>query len=99
VDDRLVIEADGSATLTRNSEEYEFTLDPERAERLLSRLEAAEFADLQEEYLASDEARDIFTYEVSYQGHSVRAQDGAVPPELAPVLDELNEIIEEYGNP
>lgn len=97
LNDRLVIKKSGEATLTRNSEHSEFTLDGDTMKRLQVLFEEANFSQLRKEYPPLQPGADFFEYVVTYKGHTVRTMDGAVPPSLEPVLEALNQIVESRG--
>lgn len=99
LDDRLVIEVNGQATLTRKTEHYEFVLDRDIMKQLQTLLDNVEFSKLRREYLPSRQGSDLFEYVVTYKGHTVRTMDTAVPEALWPVLELLNQIIESGGKP
>ncbi len=98
LDDHLVIEEEGEATLTRQLEHYEFTLDKDTMNQLQALFEEAEFSQLQQEYLPSRQGSDRFEYQVTYKGYTVRTMDGAVPSPLQPILEALNRIVEGRRN-
>ena len=97
LEDHLIIKKGGAATLTRQSGSYEFTLGDGVISNLNALFEAAEFSKLDRNYAPSREGRDLFSYSVSYGGHTVRAKDGAIPPSLSPILTALDQIIEEQS--
>ena len=99
LDDHLVIERNWGAILTRKSERYKFALDSATINRLQTLFEDAGFSKLRREYLPSHRGSDLFEYAVTYEGHTVRTMDGAVPPSLQPVLEALNHIVENQGAP
>jgi hypothetical protein len=99
LDDRLIINVNGQATLTRKAEHYEFVLDRDTMNQLLVLLDNAEFSKLRREYLPPRQGSDLFEYVVTYKGHAVRTMDTAVPDSLLPILELLNQIIENSGKP
>ena len=99
LDDRLVINVNGQATLTRKAEHYEFVLDGDTMNQLLTLLDNAEFSKLRGEYLPPRKGSDLFEYVVTYKGHTVRTMDTAVPQSLQPILESLNQIVESGGKP
>lgn len=99
LDDRVVIQVNGQATLTRKAEHYEFVLDRDTMNQLQALFDDAEFSKLRREYLPSRQGSDLFEYVVMYKGHTVRTMDTAVPEALWPVLELLNQIIESGGKP
>jgi len=99
LDDYLVVKKSGEAILTRKSERYAFTLDRDVVNGLQTFFEDAEFSQLRKEYLPTRQGSDLFEYVVTYEGHTVRTLDGAVPPSLQPILEALNQIVEQQGKP
>jgi len=99
LDDRVVIQVNGQATLTRKAEHYEFVLDRDTMNQLQALFDDAEFSKLRREYLPPRQGSDLFEYVVTYNGHTVRTMDTAVPEALWPVLELLNQIIESGGKP
>jgi len=98
LDDRLTIQADGQAILTRKGGERQtITLDKTTLSSLQATLGEADFLELESQYQPARDIPDAFHYEVSYQvdngRHTVAATDSSVPEQLAPVLDKLNRII------
>ena len=94
LDDRLVIQADGKAILTRKDEQSEFELTSRQVSTLKQLLEESEFRSLKGTYKPETQGRDLFEYELTYRGHTVRASDGAIPEALRPILDTLNAIVQ-----
>ena len=94
LDDRLVVQADGKAKLTRRDEGSEFELTSSQISTLRQQLEESEFRSLKRIYKPETQGRDLFEYELTYRGHTVRASDGAIPEALRPVLDSLNAIVQ-----
>lgn len=98
LDDHLVITRSGEPILTRKSERLEVTLDSDTVRYLQLLFEEAGFSHLRGEYLPSRQGSDLFEYVVTYEGHTVRTMDGAVPPSLQSVLEALNQLVETQGN-
>ena len=99
LDDRLTIQEDGKSILIRKSEHSEFILDSDTVNHFRALFEEAKFSQLHKEYLPLRPGADLFEYVVTYNGHTVRTMDGAVPSSLQPILDALNQIVENRGNP
>lgn len=93
-DDHLIIREDGETILTRKGQRFGFTLDPATLNRLADLFTTTGFMQLRREYLPQRPGRDLFTYVVTYRGHTVRTMDGAIPPSLEPVLEQLDQIVE-----
>jgi hypothetical protein len=99
LEDHLVVRASGQATLTRRDQRYEFALERETLSQLQALLDNAQFTRLSGEYLSSRPGADLFTYAITYRGHTVRSMDTAVPEVLQPALDLLNQTVASHGKP
>ena len=92
---RLVVQDDGSGRLYRRADTTKVTVPQDTLERLKHLIEGISFDTLHAEYrppLARGGA-DRFEYVIAYHGHRVTVQDGAVPPELQPLIDLLNGLV------
>jgi subfamily B ATP-binding cassette protein MsbA len=87
--ERIVVETTGRVIVTTNGTRREATLDPAAVADLVAAFDEAGFFGLRGEYLA--EGNDLLTYEVTYQGRTVRAMDTAVPERMLPLLRILEE--------
>jgi hypothetical protein len=86
----VTVQADGSYQITRKGgTPIPGRLSPDELARLRTVLDSAHFGDIPAVNPGSPPVADGFTYRVAYAGHEVLAQDGGVPPALAPVLDAL----------
>ncbi len=94
-DDRLLIRADGSATLRRRDGTCTFILPEATLADLRERLRAANFSALPSDAMPARPVYDGFTYTITYEGHTVRTADGGVPAGLLPVVQALNRLIDE----
>jgi len=90
--DRLVVEQDARASVTRKGRPREIELDAALLRRIVDGLDKGRFLDLRADYTA--EGADLMTYSIVYRGHTVRAMDTAVPWSLQPVLHILNDILD-----
>jgi hypothetical protein len=93
VHDELVIAPDGSARLSgRTTPTRRFRVSRADRDALARALHGVDWS-------AGPGAPipDAFGYGVSYRGRSVSAQDGEVPPRLAPLLDRLGTIAHRHG--
>ena len=97
VNDHLTIGPNRQATLTQKSGQSQFEIDQQTYDQLRQQLEQVGFAKLKPDYPAPPGAADVFTYTVTYQGQTVRAQDTAVPASLQPVVSTLNGIVQAHG--
>lgn len=101
LNDRLVIQADGNAVLQQKGQpDTDFTVDQQTMDDLEQTLQAAAFDELAGVHEPARAIPDAFHYEVVYAANggrqTVEATDGAVPNDLAPVLDLLNAIISQH---
>jgi len=96
-DDHLQIDENGKAILTRRAEVYEFSISADKLKALHDLCERASFSDLQQENNPKQQGFDLFEYEIVYEGLSVKTVDSAIPNALQPIINELNQIILEYG--
>jgi hypothetical protein len=93
LEDRLTIYENGGAILVSHGQKVEFSLSLSSLDELRRLFEEADFAQLDQEYRPQDSGADLITHEISYQGHRVLAQDGAIPESLGPILEVLQRII------
>ncbi len=93
-DDQVTVQADGSYQIVRKGGTPTLgRLSPDDLTRLRGVLDSAHFGEIPAVNPGSPAVADGFTYRVAYAGHEVLAQDGGVPPALAPVLDALSGIL------
>jgi hypothetical protein len=93
LDDHLVIDENGNASLTRGQKTSEYTLDSQTITNLKSIFSKVSFSELQHSYLPTAKGADLIDYEITYLGYKVHTMDTAVPTQLSPVIDALNQII------
>ncbi|HEX2117664.1 MAG TPA: protealysin inhibitor emfourin [Acidimicrobiales bacterium] len=67
-------------------------LPPDELATLRTALERSEIATLERNYL-DPRAADAYQYDVTYQGVTVTADEGVLPPSLRPVVDQLTPLI------
>jgi len=97
VDERLVIAADGSATVTsgRGGSQRSFALGTEELSELEAELEAADFAAVDDRPTG---CADCFHYEISYGGDTVGYDEVTQPPQsVAAVVSHLAALIAEHS--
>lgn len=80
VDDYLVVGSDGFGRVDTETGSRYFRLRSRPTRKLRRALHAAGFARLAANYQASPPVADGYQYAVLYEGHYVRADDGARPP-------------------
>lgn len=92
--DRISVDASGVATVTsdRSPHPSTKTLSSTELASLRTALERSEIATLRRNYL-DRRAADAYQYDVTYQGVTVTADEGVVPPQLRPVVDQLVKLL------
>jgi hypothetical protein len=94
LDDQVTVQADGSYQIVRKGgTPTPGRLSPDEVTRLRAVLDSAHFGEIPAVNPGASTVADGFTYRIAYAGHEVLAQDGGVPPALAPVLDALSGIL------
>jgi uncharacterized lipoprotein YehR (DUF1307 family) len=97
LNDHLTIDFEGNAVLKRKNSQTEFKLDIETLKRVGISLNNANFTQLNQSYSPSLQGADLIEYTITYNGHSVQMTDTAVPEIMQPILDSLNQIIDNSG--
>ena len=92
--DRVSVDALGVVTVVRerSSGPSIRTLSSGDLAALRRALERSDIATLQRNYLDRN-AADAFQYDVTYEGVTVTADEGVIPPSLQPVVDMLTRLI------
>ena len=95
--DRVSVDASGVATVIsdRSPNPSTKTLSSTDLATLRTALERSEIATLQRNYL-DHQAADAYQYDVTYQGVTVTADEGVLPPKLRPVVDQLVRLMPSY---
>lgn len=93
--DRVSVDASGVAMVMsdRLPNPSTRTLSASDLASLRAALDRAEMATLQRNYL-DRQARDAYQYDVTYQGVTVTADEGVLPPKLRPVVDQLVRLVQ-----
>ena len=96
--DELTIYYNGHCELKRNGHETEFTLNSSELESLENLIEQVNFLELEGNYLPGNVIPDAFEYVISYHTedgtrYAVRTRTTAIPEVLAPLLNELSQIV------
>jgi len=101
IHDQLTIYADGRCELRRKDVEWEFTIQPSQLAHLKELMEEANFLDLKVPDLPPPGA-DLIEYDILYipregQGKvkRVRVWTTAIPDALLPILNELDQFIDQ----
>lgn len=94
VHERISVDSYGQATIIsdRSPAPTTRTLAPGDLAALRSALERSNIDSLERDYL-DPQARDAYQYDVTYQGTTVTADEGVLPPGLRPVVDQLVKLL------
>ena len=93
LNNHLIIKFDGKATLIQNDSKIEFSLDNYVIQDIQRKFEEIQFLKMDTEYLPVNTCCDLIVYTITYQGHTVKTMDTAVPQALWTVIEPLNEIV------
>jgi hypothetical protein len=97
-DDHLIVDHAGQAVLRTPKGIRHFELGPGTVEQLRRELEMAGLPELAEDLRRPPEAHqpqpDVVEYAVTAAGHTVRALGSALPPQLVPVVQTLNVVLQ-----
>ncbi|QSZ66405.1 hypothetical protein RJ40_02265 [Methanofollis aquaemaris] len=88
----VVVYANNTAVVSRHGEETLVPLEQGTMDNITGIIASEAYLSLGPEYRPASRGYDLFSYEVTAAGKTVRAEDGAVPPALAELIDELNGI-------
>lgn len=92
-DDRVEISAEGGYTVARRGAATTVgQLSADELAQLLAALDASDLFDADATHEA--QGADLFIYAVTYNGHTLSAQDGAVPDPFYDILDLLEPLIQ-----
>ncbi|MGH9263779.1 MAG: hypothetical protein ACRD1D_03720 [Acidimicrobiales bacterium] len=92
--DRVSVDTAGHITMISDRSPTPATrvLAPQELASLRTALERSEIATLERNYL-DPRAADAYQYDLTYQGVTVTADEGVLPPTLRPVVDQLTRLI------
>ena len=93
LDNHLTIKANGEAVLIQNENRFEFILDDNTLQSLQQKFEEIQFSKMDKKYIPDNTCCDLIEYTITYQGHTVKTMDTAVPEALWGVIEPLNEIV------
>ncbi|PDW00191.1 hypothetical protein [Candidatus Viridilinea mediisalina] len=97
LDDHLRLYTNGQVELERKGQESTFMIDPNDVTDLTSTLDQIPFSSLRS--ASTNQGADYIHYELRYQRHTVRIADPELPAALIPVLEELDGLILNQGQP
>ena len=90
---RLVVQDNGEARFSARGDSANLAVGPDELARLKDLLQQIRFDTLRAEYRPSHAGADRFEYMIVHRGRRIVLQDGAVPPDLQPLIDLLNGLV------
>lgn len=97
VQDRLVVQPDGSAELVvRGHDAEELSLSEDELDELIGALDGARLEDLPANSTSKPPVADAFSYEVSYGNERVRTDDPSAPSQLGSLLTQLDRVVGDH---
>jgi hypothetical protein len=95
--DKLVVQPDGSATLsTRQGGERRFRLSGDEVAGLAGELRRANLAELPERSVSDPPAPDAFGHRIVYDGVTVTTDDPAMPEQLSALVARLGGLVQAH---
>ena len=94
--DRLVVEPDGSASLTIRDRTKPVQLKDAELDQLASDLEDADLASVPQDSESPRPIPDAFGYRVSYDGATVTTDDPSMPEALRGLVARLGALVDRY---
>jgi len=96
--DKLVVQPDGSGSLTtRSGGERAVKIEAAELETIADHAESADLAGLPEDSTAGRTQPDAFGYRVVYDGATVTTESGSVPDRMGPLVATLSKIVDRLG--
>ena len=95
--DRLVVQPDGSATLTVQDKSTPLKLTGKELETLASDLRSTDLGSLPKNSTSQPPVADAFGYRVSYGGDTVVTDDPGMPKALRGLVARLGALVDRYG--
>ncbi len=93
VNDRLVIFDNGVGLVQSRSTSREILLNKSELEQISAVFDDAQFTKLEGNFTSPRGGADFMQYSIRYQGMTVNTEDTAIPPGLAPVIKEMDDIL------
>jgi hypothetical protein len=96
--DKLVVQPDGSGSLTtRSGGERAVKLEPTELQRIADDVDSADLAGLPEDSTAGRTQPDAFGYRVAYDGATVTTESGSVPDRMGALVATLSKVVDRLG--
>jgi hypothetical protein len=94
--DRLVVQPDGSATLTVQDTPKSVTLTDKELTALADELDRADLGSLPADSTTKPPVPDAFGYRIAYGGDSVTTDDPGMPDQLRKLAAQLGQLVDRY---
>ena len=96
--DKLVVQPDGSGSLTtRSGGERAVKLEAAELQTIADDAASADLAGLPEDSTAGQPQPDAFGYRVAYDGATVTTESGSIPDRMGPLVATLSKIVDRLG--
>jgi hypothetical protein len=95
-DDKITVEADGSASVRTRTGERAAKLTAAELAELASGVDAADLVTA-ESALTDPPPPDALSYRFTYRGRQVETDSGALPDQLGPLIGTFNDLIDRYA--
>ena len=96
--DKLVVQPDGSASLTtRSGGERAVKLEAAEIQSIADDVESAGLAGLPTDSTSGRTQPDAFGYRVAYDGATVTTESGSIPDRMGPLVASLTKVVDRLG--
>ena len=95
--DKLVVQPDGTGSLTTKTGERSVKLEAAEMQALADDVERADLPGLPEDSTADRPQPDALGYRVAYEGATVTTESGHIPDRMGPLVATLDEIVDRFG--
>ena len=95
--DKLVVQPDGSASLTVSGRTQALRLPASQLATIAEDLDRAGFARLPADATSPQPVPDAFGYRITYRDHTVTTDQAAIPPALRPLVGELGGVVDRHS--
>jgi hypothetical protein len=93
LNDRLVLFDNGEAIISSGIVTKEILLNQTDMDKITTVFTTAQFSMLEGNYTGRRGSSDLIHYTISFHNKIVNTEDSVTPPQLLPVIDELNRIL------
>ncbi len=93
LNDRVVIFDNGITLISSRTVSREITLNRSELDQIAAVFNAAHFTSLEGNYTSPRRGADFLQYSITYRGKTVNTEDTAIPPDLEPVIGEMDSVL------